>query len=159
VSTRAMVGFTEDNTFFSVYYRHCDGYPTGLGEELLEAMKETNDQDKIAEKCGLEFVTHMCAGDDYYDCGNPRFYPKLQADLDWFYVVHLDAQRELCSLTIFKTGNPYLEGGKSWRVWFSYVKYLPENHIEIMDLLEIQQSGLIQALLEFERSRQTEARV
>ena len=97
----------------------------------------------------------MCAGDDY---DNPRFYPKLQGDLDWFYVVHLNAQRELSSLTIFKTGNPYLEGGKSWRVWFSYMKYLPENHIEIMGLLEIQQSGLIQALLEFERSKPAEVR-
>ena len=153
MSTRAMVGFTEDGTFFSVFYGHCGGYPTGLGEELLAALKETNDQDEIAEKCGLTFVTHMCADDDW---GNPRFYPKLQRDLDWFYVVHLNAQRELCSLTIFKTGNPYLEGGKSWRVWFSYVKYLPENHVEIMNSLEIQQSGLVQALLEIGRFRTLE---
>lgn len=125
------------------------------GDELLEALKETNDQDEIAEQCGLTFVTHITGGED---CNNPRFYPKLQGDLDWFYVVRLDGQRELCSLTIFKTGNPYLEGGKSWRVWFSYMKYLPENHMEVMNLLEIQQSGLIQALLEFERSKPAEVR-
>jgi hypothetical protein len=142
-----MVGFTENGEFFTVYYRHCDGYPTALGEELMAALRETSDMDKIAEKCGLKYETHMRG-----DIPNPRFYPKLQGDLDWFYVVQLDAQRELCSLTIFKTGTAYLEGGKSWRVWFSYVKYLPENHIEIMNSLEVQQSGLIQAFLEFEQS-------
>ena len=50
MSTRAMVGFTENGNFFSVFYRHCDGYPTCLGEELLAALKETNDQDEIARE-------------------------------------------------------------------------------------------------------------
>lgn len=30
MSTRAMVGFTENGEFFLVFYRHCDGYPTCL---------------------------------------------------------------------------------------------------------------------------------
>ncbi|MEW6664173.1 MAG: hypothetical protein AB1512_02985 [Thermodesulfobacteriota bacterium] len=146
MSTRAMVAFQERcGSPYSVFYRHCDGYPTGLGLDLMRALKKAQDPGKVARKADLKY-DRLFSGDEYH----PRIYPVCQADLDWFYLVSPDGP-EHTSVTIFKTGNPYLEGGVSWRVWFCYLKYLPEDLERELRFVEISAWGTLQALREVQR--------
>jgi hypothetical protein len=52
-------------------------------------------------------------------------FPKLQADLEWVYVVNFSPP----SLQIFRTSNPDLIRGPDFVFsgWFSYVEYFPED--------------------------------
>ncbi|MBW2044109.1 MAG: hypothetical protein JRI96_04390 [Deltaproteobacteria bacterium] len=147
MSTRAMIAFADSGgRCFRVYYRHCDGYPTGLGLELIRALKEARDPGSVARKAGLEYQC-MYASDEFH----PRIYPECQGDLDWFYVVRLNGP-ELTSVDIFRTGNPYLNGGMSWRVWGSYLKYLPENLEQEFRFVEISAAGTLQALHQLQKA-------
>ena len=59
---------------------------------------------------------------------------------------------ELTSVAIFRTGNPYLNGGMSWRVWGSYLKYLPENLEQEFRFVEISAAGTLQALHQLQKA-------
>ena len=57
MSTRAMilVQYGESwNSPYHMYYRHCDGYPSGLGEELKNAMSRGYSIDEILKEVGAE---------------------------------------------------------------------------------------------------------
>jgi hypothetical protein len=73
-----------------------------------------------------------------------QVFPKLQADLEWVYVVDFS----LPSLQIFRTSNPDLIHGPNFVFsgWFSYVEYFPEDikarMAEVERIAEITLNGL-----------------
>jgi hypothetical protein len=54
-----------------------------------------------------------------------QVFPKLQADLEWIYVVDFSPP----SLQIFRTSNPDLIRGPDFvfSAWFSYAEYFPDD--------------------------------
>jgi len=122
-----------DNSQYELYYRHLDGYPTGLGVELIEALKEKLPIDKVIERVRAE--------DEHRTVEKPEdAYLKVQGDLEWIYVIR-DLNSNTTSLEILKTSCPYfwqlaLDDRRRkefvFSVWFSYVRFFPEDYKERM---------------------------
>jgi len=154
VSTRSIIVFRSDACSHSktVYYRHCDGYPTGVGLEIVEAFRKaksgiTDEQivDFIARELEAEFYRHTTMKID-------RMFPEIQADLEWIYEVCLGSHP---SLTIYKTTNPFLEADFIWEVFSSYLSYMPENPEEVREELRMTERvsrNVLKALRSFERA-------
>lgn len=134
MSTRSMIAVQwYPNGSYSLYYRHSDGYPEGLGTELIEALKEGLSIDKVLEKVG--------AKDEKKTVNKPEdAFLSVQGDLEWIYVIE-NPDSENTNLRILKTSCPYFWGlagndaGEKefvFPVWFSYVKYFPSRYTQIM---------------------------
>ena len=53
MSTRAMIcvdWYGHDH--YELFYRHCDGYPTGLGMELVDAMLKHDSIEEVIKEVG-----------------------------------------------------------------------------------------------------------
>jgi hypothetical protein len=137
----------------ALHYRHCDGYPLGLGVELIEALKQGLDTAEVLRKVGGE-----------KEVGHPvgkveDAFLKVQGDLEWIYTVNdYHSDIELRSLGIFKTSCPYSsrENGIPdfvFRCFWSYVKYLPADHQSKMEQVESIAETTLQALISLERRK------
>jgi hypothetical protein len=128
LSTRGFVLIDDDGSF-RVFYRHTDTYPTGLGVELLEMLKGQASGNPSAgvvagliEELGLEdYRTRVSRPEDAF--------PKVQADVEWIYVVRPNTRPNLTSVQVFRTSNPDLIHGPdfAFSVLFSYVEHFPED--------------------------------
>jgi hypothetical protein len=133
---------------FGVFYRHTDTYPTGLGVELLELLKgqasgnpSAIDMARLIEELGLkDYRTYVSKPEDAF--------PKVQADVEWIYVVRPNTRPNLTSVAIYRTSNPDLIRGPDFvfSAWFSYVEYFPEDikarMAEVERISEITLNGL-----------------
>jgi len=120
VGTRAMVlrKFGEDGAgaLYRCYYRHLDGYPSGLGAMLIEALRSSfvRSWDQLVEYCNLK--------DENVVVGRPEdAFLRVQGDLDYIYVV----QENPRGLRIYRTSNPYPLPPFAFLVWASYQRYFP----------------------------------
>jgi hypothetical protein len=147
MSTRAMIcvdWYGHDH--FELFYRHCDGYPTGLGQELIEAMLK---HDSIQE-----VLKEVSAGPEggFVERVEDAFL-KVQSDLEWVYAIHNANDKETVSLQIFKTSNPYTTRQFIWPVWFSYKVFMKRKKALLqMSVVELTASNTLHALHEFEKA-------
>ena len=128
MSTRAFVLVSEFPRRYVVYYRHCDGYPTGLGLELIRAVQSgVVKPEELAEQLDLEeyfrWVTDPTAA-----------FLALQADIEWVYEVCIDPPRTC--IKIYKTSVPKDLPEFLFPVWSSYVRFLPEDIEAEMNFVE-----------------------
>jgi hypothetical protein len=125
MTTRGFVLLGGKEGGFRVYYRHADAYPTGLGVELLRALKLG-----LARGAG-ELGRRMVEGlrlEDYgvYVESPEDAFPGVQGDVEWIYAVRLD-DRDAGSttVTIYRTSCPALDVDFAFPVFSSYVSLLP----------------------------------
>ena len=147
MSTRAMIAVQYNwNGPFALHYRHCDGYPTGLGMELVEGLKLHQDIDALLEQVGAEQLNRLVS--------EPKdAFLKVQGDLEWIYAIRVDPDRGRTSLSIYKTSNPYTRREFAFHVWHSYVKYLPRGQGRgVMRQIETMTHIALSALGEFEKA-------
>ena len=154
MSTRAMILVKR---YFSgpyeLHYRHCDGYPQGLGVELIEALKKGLDTDEVLKIVGAEKerVYPVAEVDDAF--------LKVQGDLEWLYVINdYNSEKDLRALGIYKTSCPFSfkeEGTPDFvfRCFWSYVRYFPANHISKMEHVEETAQTTLNALVALERAK------
>jgi len=148
MSTRAMICVDwSGHDHFELFYRHCDGYPTGLGQELIEAMLR---HDSIEE-----VLREVCAESQGRSIGRIEdTFLKVQSDLEWIYVICNANDKETVSLQIFKTSNPYTKREFIWPVWFSYKTYMKRKKTLLeMSVVELTASNTLHALHEFEKAK------
>jgi hypothetical protein len=124
VSTRGAVLFEVSDGCYEAYYNHCDSYPTWLGVRLAEMLKRDRTAAEIVGELGLESYRRTVHG-SFGGQVAKQVFPKLQADLEWVYVVDFSPP----SLQVFRTSNPDLVRGPdfAFSAWFSYVEYFPED--------------------------------
>jgi hypothetical protein len=132
---------------FELFYRHCDGYPTGLGVELIEAMlKHESIEEVLKEVCTEPVGRSIARIEDVF--------LKVQSDLEWIYVICNAGDRETISLQIFKTSNPYTKREFIWPVWFSYKGFMKRKKaLQEMSVVELTASNTLHALHEFEKAK------
>jgi len=101
MSTRAMICVDwYGHGHFELFYRHCDGYPTGLGSELIEALLKYNSVEKVLEEVEARSEGRFVARPE-------DAFLKVQSDLEWIYVItHAKCSQRL-SLQVLKTSCPY----------------------------------------------------
>ena len=96
MSTRAMILVQYGDAWASpyhMYYRHCDGDPTGLGQELIEAMKRgLTTEEMIEEVCAEDTKATVSEIEDAF--------LKYQGDLEWIYVIRNPDCQESRSITV-----------------------------------------------------------
>ena len=147
MSTRAMIcvdWYGHDH--FELFYRHCDGYPTGLGMELIDAMLKHNSIEEIPTAVCAEPVNRFI--NEVEDA-----FLKVQSDLEWIYVIRNAAKPDSMSLEIYKTSCPYTRRNFVWPVWFSYKKYIVRKRaLWAMLVIEMTASNTLHALHEFEKA-------
>ncbi len=145
MSTRSMIAVRYDSDGpYALYYRHCDGYPTGLGRELIERLHFYKDIDSLLKEVGAEKTKH------FVDKPEDAFL-KVQGDLEWIYVIELSPEHERTSLSICRTSNPITQRRFVFRTWHSYLKYIPYDFVEqIMRNIEFTAHIVLQALAAFE---------
>jgi len=114
MSTRACVCFG-DYGAWQVFYRHCDGYPTGLGFELAEALKQGLNRGQIIKTLNLEDYNRTVREPE--EC-----FLRIQGDLDYIYAVRTNYPK---ALTIYRTSNPWLSVNFVFPVWACLVCYFP----------------------------------
>jgi hypothetical protein len=133
VSTRGAVIFEVSDGCYEAYYNHCDSYPTWLGVKLAELLKAGKTAAEIIEGLDLESYQRTIHG-SFGEHVAKQVFPKLQADLEWVYVVDFSPP----SLQVFRTSNPDLIHGPDFvfSAWFSYVEYFPEDIEERMAEVE-----------------------
>lgn len=147
MSTRAMIAVRESwNGALRLFYRHCDGYPSGLGAELIAEMKRSRDLAGV-----LSAVDAKDEGKLAHKISD--IYPGCQGDLEWIYV--LDATN--WSLAIVKTSNPHCDKRFTWLAWFSYARYFPQDHEAEMARVEATASQILHALAAFESDKEVMA--
>ena len=117
---------TGPNGNYILYYRHTDGYPTGMGVDLIDAIRTTETRDfyqavkEIAEKCALQ--------DEKRSIDKPEdAFLKVQGDLEYLYVIENLYEVDTRSLTIYKTSNPRKLPDFVFSIWFSYAQFFPED--------------------------------
>ena len=144
MSTRSMIAVQDRwNCPMRLFYRHCDGYPTGLGEELIEEMKKTRNVSDVLKA--------VCARDEQkYVSKVSEIYPGTQGDLEWIYVIDV----ENWSLSIIKCSNPYCKKRFNWLAWFSYARYFPRNYRQEMHMVETEGCHILRALAAFESNKE-----
>jgi len=138
MGTRAMV-LKEIGRSYECFYRHTDGYPSGLGAELIEALRSPfiRSWDDLVECCRLEKENRIVAKPE-------DAFLKVQGDLEYIYVV----KENPTSLTIYRTSNPYDYGDDGlpsfvWRIWASYKQYFPAPNDVVKEMARIQQTASI----------------
>jgi hypothetical protein len=125
MGTRGFVLLGGKEGSFRVYYRHTDAYPTGLGVELLRALKLG-----LARGAG-ELRRRIVEGlrlEDYgvYVESPEGAFPGVQGDVEWIYAVRLDDRDAgSTSVTIYRTSCPALDVDFVFPVFSSYVDFLP----------------------------------
>jgi hypothetical protein len=150
MSTRAMIAVQfNQNGPFALYYRHCDGCPTGLGIELMEGLQGRQDIHELLAQIHAEQTGHLV--------DEPQAaYPQIQGDLEWIYTIRMDPDHAMTSLSIYKTSNPYTRREFVFPVWHSYVKYLPRRGLPgLMRQIEQMAYITLSALEAFEKADET----
>ena len=128
MATRAMV-LRRNGASYECYYRHCDGYPTGLGAQLIEALRSPfcKTWQDIVKQCELQPENKVVRKPE-------DAFLKLQGDLEYIYVV----SENPASLTIYRTTNPRSLPAFAFKIWSSYAKYFPAPHDVMKTMAEIQ---------------------
>lgn len=138
MTTRAMV-LRENGASFECYYRHCDGYPTGLGVQLIEALRNPfcKTWQDIVKQCELEPENKSVKQPE-------DAFLKLQGDLEYIYVV-IERPR---GLAILRTSNPRDLPNFVFKIWFSYAKYFPapSDAVKTMANVELTAYTILKAL-------------
>ena len=142
---------------YELHYRHCDGYPLGLGVELIEALKQGLETDDVLKQVGAE---------------RERGYPvskvedaflKVQGDLEWLYELSdYNQDKELRSLGIYKTSCPYTFHDLPdfvFRCFSSYVKYFPTDHHSKMEQVEATAETALHAVISLERAKSSQKEI
>jgi len=104
---------------YECYYRHTDGYPSGLRSDLIEALRSpfVKDWEGLVKECRLQ--------DEKRTVTKPEdAFLKVQGDLEYLYVVE-GFDNGTVSLAIYKTSSPHDLPDFAWRIWFSYKQYFP----------------------------------
>ena len=100
MSTRATVCVMDSTRYsYMVRYKHCDGYPTGLGYELVRALRTCRTAEELFASVKLEnfFVDEVREPEDCH---------KLQGDLEYIYAIRM--LDDVNVITGLRTTNPYL---------------------------------------------------
>jgi len=144
------------NGSYELFYRHCDGYATGLGVELIEALKSGIPVEQILRQVGAE-PEHK-----YVEKPEDAFLT-VQGDLEWIYVIRDIDSDKTRNLEIIKTSCPYFwQFGKdrtvqrnfAFPVWFSYVCFFPEDYKERMREVELMAEIAIHCLEAYAKSKE-----
>jgi hypothetical protein len=131
---------------FELFYRHCDGYPTGLGRELIEAMLKHGQIEEVLSQVSAEPEGRSVQRIE-------DVFLEVQSDLEWIYVICNANDPGTVSLQIFKTSNPYTRRQFIWPVWFSYRVHMKKNKaLKDMPLVELVASNVLEALGGFEKA-------
>lgn len=149
MGTRAMIALQRfPNGIYELYYRHMDGYPTGLGAELIEAMKETPDIDQVLKKVDS-------AGSNRGVTDPKDAFLQVQSDLEWIYVIENPESETSRSLTILKTSCP-TDRDYVFMAWFSYQQYFSETYAEDLRMVEKTAEMALEAIKAFSHSKPSE---
>jgi hypothetical protein len=131
---------------FELFYRHCDGYPTGLGIELIDAMLKHDSIEDVLNDVSAE------PSDTYIEKVEDAFL-KVRSDLEWIYVIRNAANPDTMSLEVYKTSCPYTKRNFVWPVWFGYKRYMERKKaLWAMLVIEMTASNTLHALHEFEKA-------
>lgn len=132
MSTRACVCFSNTARMsWEVYYKHHDGYPTGLGLELAKLLKKNATKDRIIRKLSLENYRRLIRSPE-------EAFTKIQGDLEWIYAIAINEKDPAWSaMRIYKTSNPAMDVGFVFPVWGCYAKLLPKNLKTTMEYVEM----------------------
>ena len=146
MSTRAMIAVQmQYNGPYELFYRHCDGYPEGLGQELVDSLRKG-----VHLKGVKELMEHVGATQENRVVSEPEgAFTKIQGDLEWIYVIRNPNEKETISLEILKTSNLCSDKSYAFPVFWSYRKYL--NQTVDMKTVEYVGSAIMNALRAFER--------
>jgi len=128
MSTRAMVCVDRfGHEHFELFYRHCDGYPTALGAEIIRAL--------LAGKSIDEVIEAVEAKEEHRTVGRPEdAFLKCQRDLEWIYA--LREWRGEIALEILRTSNPYSDRNFAWSVWAKYRTYMKKSDLRALAAFE-----------------------
>ncbi len=110
MSTRAVVCFKQP-TRWRAYYRHHDGYPTGLGWELYNYLRShpdaariiATDYTTITPRC-FEFLRLSSFTPPVLRAPEHAF--DAQADLEYIYSV--ESYRDTVRIGVYRTSNPFI---------------------------------------------------
>ena len=145
MSTRAMIcvdRFGHDH--FELFYRHCDGYPTALGAEIIRALLAGESIDEVIE--GVE------ANEEHRTVDRPEdAFLKRESDIEWIYALR-EWQGEI-ALEILRTSNPYCDRNFAWSVWFKYRAYMKKSDVRAMETVEYAGCSTLRALAAFEKAQ------
>ncbi len=132
MGTRAVIAVQHYmNGAYELWYRHLDGYPSGVGIQIVEALEASQLLGKDFDPLLAEFAEQTSK--TVKDASDA--FPNYQADLEYIYVIDNVRDPRTVSLTILRTSNPKLERDFSFSVFFSYLKFMPHgadllNHFE-----------------------------
>jgi len=150
MSTRAMILVQYREAWASpyhMYYRHYDGYPTGLGDEMVRAMIQGKSIDDVLKEVGAE--------DEHETVSKPEdAFLKYQGDLEWIYVIR-NPDNDNRSLEILKTSYPTLiENDFVFSVLCCYQKYF--DNAPSMQIVQyvgsVMKLGMVELLKSLEAS-------
>lgn len=99
MSTRANIKIVGESYQTTILYRHCDGYPSGLGAELNEFVSNHGYEPMYTDAYAREIIKSL--GDDI------EFTTRIHADIDYLYVINLVEKK----YSMYKVTYDY---GKDW---------------------------------------------
>ena len=132
---------------YHMYYRHYDGYPTGLGDEMVRAMIQGKSIDDVLKEVGAE--------DEHETVSKLEdAFLKYQGDLEWIYVIR-NPDNDNRSLEILKTSYPTLiENDFVFSVLCCYQKYF--DNAPSMQIVQyvgsVMKLGMVELLKSLEAS-------
>lgn len=135
---------------FVAFYRYHDTYPTCLGVELLAILKEMAKERDFSLRTFKDHLAELNAKEQMGIFSAPEQVFRSQGDLEWIYTVELVDTDHTC-LSIYRTSNPWMEKSMVWRVWGSFLKYLPADSEEEMRRVDAMAECILMALREFEK--------
>jgi len=147
MSTRAVVAMRRGEGSWRIYYRHCDGYPMGLGRDLLQALQETSNEEEVARLAEVNFEAYSPGR--FQDEAANLIFPKFQADLEWIYFVDFSAPSP--RFDIFRTSCPYFEENFTFRVWGCYLQFLPTDWEQQLQQVQLAANMMLRALGAFRK--------
>lgn len=158
MSTRGYLLFRSRwNGPLTAYYQHHDAYPTGLGADVIEALRilEYFREELTAERV----VKHL--NEIGYNLrrsqrsfSNPEQVFQYQGDIEWIYVVTAEDAPEHTRLEIFRTSNPYTDTPFCFKAWSSRLRFFPTTHEtpKEMHTLEMSTNITLNAIVAYEEA-------
>jgi len=144
MSTRAMVCVNRYGGSYEMYYRHCDGYPTALGAEIVRALLAGKSIDEVIEAIGA--TDERCSVDNPEDA-----FLKRQSDLEWVYALRQSSGT--IALQVLKTSDPHCNRSFVWPVWGKYSNYMKRSDVRAMETVEQGAESTLHALAAFEKAQ------
>ena len=145
---------------YALYYRHCDGYPEGLGLEIVNCLKRMQKEEKAGffepthENIYRRIVSELMLEDQKRFVKKPEdAFLTVQGDLEWIYVIGNFGTLDRVYVEVYKTSNLRTDRDFVFRCYGCYVQYFSEKIEQQLEQISLTCGTVLNVMEAYEKAK------